>query len=180
MENRFEFRFTNRCKRRTEGLTAYPLLPPQAFDRFIPQKKKALSFRIACNGKMLNGCRFATHSFFVKNKCAPGKNRKRANASSDKTMGMCFYIYDQWANDFLEFWRQMFVMVADFDEGQNPSKGPPSCLSAKVKKNLSGQIKPNRKRAGPIKTNRKRANGSSDKTMGICFIFTISGFTRVL
>ena len=74
----------------------------------------------------------------------------------------------------------MFVMVADFDEGQNSSKGPPSCLSAKVKKNLSGQIKTNRKSAGPIKTNRKRANGSSDKTMGICFIFTISGFARVL
>ena len=65
-------------------------------------------------------------------------------------------------------------------KGKILPRGPPSCLSAKVKKNLSGQIKTNRKRAGPIKTNRKRANGSSDKTMGICFIFTISGFARVL
>ena len=74
----------------------------------------------------------------------------------------------------------MFIMMADFDEGQNSSKGPPSCLSAKVKKNLSAPIKTNRKGVGPIKTNRKRANESSDKTMDICFIFTISGFARVL
>ena len=63
----------------TEGLNPYPLLPPQAFGRFISQKKKALSFRIACNGKMLNGCRFATHSFFKKDECAPGKNKQKKN-----------------------------------------------------------------------------------------------------
>ena len=104
IENRFGFHLTNRRKRRTEGLNPYPLLPPQAFGRFISQKKKALAFRIACNGKMLNGCRFATHSFLKKKNARPVKtNRKRANVSSDKTMGMCFYIYDQWANDFLEF-----------------------------------------------------------------------------
>ena len=79
----------------------------------------------------------------------------------------------------------MFILVADFDEKKKFFQGSAKLsakLSAKVKKNLSGQIKINRKRAGPIKknTNRKRANGSSDKTMGICFVFTINGFARIL
>ena len=42
-------------------------------------------------------------------------NRKKTYVSSDKTNVHVLNIYDQWANDFPEFWRQMFVMVADFE-----------------------------------------------------------------
>ena len=51
-------------------------------------------------------------------------------------------IYDQWANDFPEFWRQMFIMVADFDEKKKFfqwSAKLSAKLAAKVKKNLSGR-----------------------------------------